>query len=77
MTWVTSIARLHGEACIVCGSANYPLLPVGRLPLKGSRVAWQVVACREHRVRARSLVKPQSALPVGRRGKSDDGTGAE
>ena len=47
----TSPARLHGEACLHCGSTTPPLLPAG---LVGTRVSegivreWPVVACRKH-----------------------------
>lgn len=45
-----SIARLHGEACIVCGTASPPLISAGHVYTRscGARLGWTVVACPEH-----------------------------
>jgi hypothetical protein len=43
-----SIARLHGEACIKCGSTVLPLMPNGHVETRGSEggiLSWPVVAC--------------------------------
>jgi len=43
-----SIVRLHGEACIGCGSAKGPLFPaghVGTLDSEGGPLSWPVVTC--------------------------------
>ena len=46
----TSIARLHGEACIECGATSGPLLPAGHVYTRSraGRLGWSVVACPEH-----------------------------
>lgn len=43
-----SIARLHGQACIKCGSTTPPLRPAGHVNTRGSDglIAWPVVACK-------------------------------
>lgn len=49
-----SIARLHGEACIACGTTRAPLAPAGHVYTRdqqGGRLGWSVVACAEHQVR--------------------------
>lgn len=45
-----SIARLHGEACIVCGTASTPLMSAGHVYTlsRGARLGWAVVACPDH-----------------------------
>lgn len=45
-----SIARLHGEACIRCGSTQLPLLPAGQIAgtADGDSAGWPVVACPDH-----------------------------
>lgn len=45
-----SIARLHGHACIVCGTTTPPLRAAGHVNTRGSDglIAWPVVACKEH-----------------------------
>lgn len=45
MEILLSIARLHGEACIVCGSADHPLFPVDKTYIEGR----PVVACKRHK----------------------------
>lgn len=43
-----SIARLHGEACIRCGSTVPPLTPCGHMRTVGTDngvLSWPVVAC--------------------------------
>lgn len=43
-----SIARLHGEACIKCGSTVLPLMHNGYVRTRGSDdsvLSWLVVAC--------------------------------
>jgi hypothetical protein len=43
----TNIARLHGEACIECGSMSGPLLPAGHVYTRScaGRLGWAVVVC--------------------------------
>lgn len=69
-----SPARLHGEACIHCGTAEPPLCPDGRVQTRvheGVLKAWDVVTCLLCRTgaplhpRERYEVKRQA--PVGRR----------
>ncbi|MHA6759821.1 hypothetical protein [Streptacidiphilus sp. PAMC 29251] len=46
------LVRLHGQACITCGSTTGPLLSAGHAYTgdgDGSRHGWPVVACPEHR----------------------------
>lgn len=51
----TSPVRLHGQACIHCGTSTGPLTPAGQV---GTRVdegvvrVWEVVSCSEHKVTA-------------------------
>ena len=47
-----SIARLHGEACIVCGAVTLPLSPCGAVSMHGHE--WQVMACADHAQQALS-----------------------
>jgi hypothetical protein len=45
------LLRLHGVACIRCGSVGGPLLPAGHaytITDDGGRLGWPVVACPEH-----------------------------
>jgi hypothetical protein len=47
-----SIARLHGEACLICGTTSDALLPTGRLHTTGAdgtRRTWRAVVCPAHR----------------------------
>ncbi|PBC80093.1 hypothetical protein BX265_5017 [Streptomyces sp. TLI_235] len=45
-----SPARLHGEACIHCGSAEPPLVPDGHVYTEsaepGAPLGWAIVACK-------------------------------
>lgn len=47
-----SPARLHGEACIECGSTEPPLVPAGHRHTQTERgrapLGWAVVACPVH-----------------------------
>lgn len=45
-----SPVRLHGEACIHCGTTEGPLTPAGhRYTASGQiQLGWAVVACSEH-----------------------------
>ncbi|MFJ6212124.1 hypothetical protein ACIQGZ_02105 [Streptomyces sp. NPDC092296] len=47
----STLARLHGAACIVCGDRSGPLAPAGYVYTgSGSgRLGWAVVACPRHR----------------------------
>lgn len=44
-----SIARLHGEACYICGAVNADLQPAGAVStvVDGGIRIWQIVACPE------------------------------
>jgi hypothetical protein len=42
---LTSIVRLHGEACIACGSTDHPLFPVDQEVIEGR----PIVVCGVHR----------------------------
>ncbi|MFJ6214984.1 hypothetical protein ACIQGZ_16860 [Streptomyces sp. NPDC092296] len=47
----STLARLHGAACIVCGDRSGPLAPAGYV-YTGSgdgRLGWAIVACPRHR----------------------------
>lgn len=47
--------RLHGLACIRCGTVSGPLDSAGHaytMTATGGRLGWSVVACREHRAAA-------------------------
>ncbi len=49
------LARLHGQACITCGSTASPLAPAGHRytnTVRDGRLGWAVVACTEHRATA-------------------------
>jgi hypothetical protein len=45
-----SPARLHGEACIICGRADGPLVDAGYVYTQSGKaqLGWPVVACEEH-----------------------------
>lgn len=46
-----SLARLHGEACIICGAVNGRLVPAGTRHTRGADRAltsWEVVTCVAH-----------------------------
>lgn len=45
-----SPVRLHGEACIHCGTTDGPLAPAGHryTPAGSTQLGWPVVACPEH-----------------------------
>jgi hypothetical protein len=47
-----SPARLHGEACIVCGTTEPPLHPAGHVYTPsaegGAPLGWAIVACESH-----------------------------
>ena len=49
---LVSPARLHGEACITCGSTEPPLVPAGHrhTPTQAGKapLGWAVVACPNH-----------------------------
>lgn len=40
-----SIVRLHGEACIDCGTVSKPLRAAGHVTVRGRSRVWQVVTC--------------------------------
>ena len=40
-----SIVRLHGEACIDCGTVNKPLRAAGHVKVSGGSRVWQAVTC--------------------------------
>ncbi len=49
------LARLHGKACITCGSTTGPPTPAGHRytsTVRDGRLGWAVVACHEHRAAA-------------------------
>jgi hypothetical protein len=46
------LVRLHGEACITCGTTTGPLTPAGHVYTGNAdegQLGWSVVACPEHR----------------------------
>ena len=48
---LVSIVRLHGEACITCGTTTLPLIPNGHVRTGGTDdgvLSWPVVACPDH-----------------------------
>ena len=50
------LVRLHGEACITCGTTTGPLVPAGHRYTRngqGGHLGWAVVACTAHRVAPR------------------------
>lgn len=54
---VISIARLHGEACLICGATSNALLPMGQLKTigpSGTHRTWLAVACPLHRTTHRA-----------------------
>lgn len=58
-----SLARLHGEACIVCGGVTGPHVPAGARHTRaadGTLVAWDVVTCVAHMTTAPSPQRPRS-----------------
>jgi hypothetical protein len=48
----STLLRLHGRACITCGTTTGPLTPAGHVYTGNAddgRLGWAVTACPEHR----------------------------
>ncbi|MEZ0088949.1 hypothetical protein [Streptacidiphilus sp. EB129] len=60
------LARLHGEACITCGTIEAPLTAAGHIytgDQNGGRYGWPVVACPVHLGVPVPLTHPDSVRP--------------
>jgi hypothetical protein len=48
---IPTLVRLHGLACVTCGTSDVVLVPAGHVRTEsgGGLLGWAVVACPEHK----------------------------